>query len=165
MLYVAEDAMSVCDLGGCREHYYPSDNGFREFREDIQQGRLKIGSVAVVVCLLGGAEVRLQRLIAKEIEALIGSFKTFAPDTHVLMTGPFPSPQDDASTLSQFTQIHAALDGRLWEEPMIQFVPLAARFGDSRGLNPRLIGPDGVTERGVFVAKRELNAAIEALVS
>ena len=162
---MAEDALSVVDLGGCREEYYPADSGLREFREDIQQGKIKIGEVAVVVCLLGGAEIRLGRLFAKELESFIKACKTYAPDTHILLTGPFPNPQDDGATMKDFQIIYEALYGRLWEEPMFEYVPLAGRFGDGRGLNNRLIGADGVTEWGCHVVKRELNQAIEALLS
>ena len=161
---MAEDPLSVIDLGGCREEYYPVHCGIREFREDVQQGRIKIGDTAVVVCLLGGAEMCLGRLIAKELEALIRTFKTFAADTRVLLMGPFPNPEDDAATLESFQIIYEALYGRLCEEPMIDYLPLASRFGDARGLNPRLMGPDGVTERGCYIAKREINQVIQDLL-
>ena len=164
VLFVAEDPVSVCDLGGCREVFYPPDSGFYEFREDIQQGRVKIGSVAVVVCLLGGAEVRQERLIAKEFQALLQAFRTFAPDTYLLVTGPFPHPGDSQGDLTRFQEIHRAIEGRLLDEPMFRYVAIADRFGDNRGLNPRLMTTEGLTERGIFVLRRELNEAIELLV-
>ena len=162
--YLADDAISMCHLGGCDEKFFPSNFGLRELRKAIQQGEVRLGTRAVVVCLLGRADVVRGRKFPAVVEEFIKVFRTYADQTRLLLGGPFPLPGDNLVLIRRLMGARHYLEERVTAEALISFSRVAERFADGmRGLNPRLVCPEGLTIRGCEILRRELHERLDEL--
>ena len=95
-MVLGSSALSVCHFEACDEIYFDSPVGLHELRLKIQDGEIRLGTRSVVVCLLGRADVQHGRNFGKIFEKFIKTCHTFAPSTFIILTGPFPEPEDTA---------------------------------------------------------------------
>ena len=157
VLYVATDAVSGGEIGFGEERIVPADFGLHELRCDIQQGRIRIGNRRLLICMLGRADVVRARKFPAVLEKFLRTCETFAPNTYIIMGGPFPEPGDQGDLLARMQQARNYLGARAVASPMVRQSSIAFRYGEaSRGLNFRLMRPEGLTERGWEVLGRDL---------
>ena len=147
----------------CETVVLPIGAGLRELREMAQQGTVRLGNRAVVVVFIGHADVVRGRRFSPVLERFIDAAKTLAPDTYVVMLGPFPGPLDGPHILERlFTERHYTQE-RLLPERWFRFLEIGDRFANLHQINPRLMGPEGLTIRGCEILERDVGLVLQEL--
>ena len=164
MLFISEDFLATCNLGGCDEEFVDSSTGLHELRQLMHEGKVRLGTRAVVVCMLGRADVQKGRRIPALVEKFVMSCKTFAPNTYFVLGGPFPGPMDGSRFIRELQGARHYLEQRVTADAMFRSLRVGERFANyTEGVNPRLMSDGGLTVRGSEVLRRDINDVLHQL--
>ena len=164
VFYVAADTISVCTIGNCDEKFFPSDFGLHELRCHAQQGHVKFGDRAVVVCVLGRADIMRGRPFITVLRKFLQACKVLASTTYFVFLGPFPHPRDGSVILRRLADARELIRQETKDEDLFICSSIADRFADpERGINPRLMWDEGLTIRGCEILRREVNHLIQEI--
>ena len=90
VLVLVDESMPGCEFDEKDVEVFPTTTGLRELRGMVQQGQLRLGNRAIVINFLGAADVYRGRRFSTVLERFIQACKLLAPETYIVMAGPFP---------------------------------------------------------------------------
>ena len=133
-IMVVKDSLHNLQVNGFDRWCVTEDAGLREITSDIYDAILRVGTRAVVIFLVGRADVLRGRSLPEVMEKIIMACKQFGRRTHFIFGGPFPHPQDTSTVLRQLEEGWRILENRLYRERDFSFIRTAERFADRRGI-------------------------------
>ena len=156
--------MANCQLGVGDEYFTEAGIGLHQLCCMIEQGKLKFGQRVVVICLLGRADVVEGCQYAGVLERFLKACTTFAPDTHIVLGGPFPEFYDQPPLLAKMWAARHYTEDRIAAESHFHYSGIAFRYGEPlHGINPHLMSEGGLTTRGCEVLRRDLCEVVSVI--